>query len=76
MVTAFVPVIGIARARRQALRPALGLDRSRLAATGVESHWGKNLRGLALLYFLVAYVAGLGRASGWLAQSSRRIQRG
>ena len=69
----FVPVLGVARARRHALRPVWGLHRTRLEASGVRPSLRDNLRVLPVLYFVVAYVAGFARARGWLI--GRRLAR-
>jgi glycosyltransferase involved in cell wall biosynthesis len=69
----FVPVVGVALARRHALRPVWRLCRPRLEACGLEAGWRQDLRALPFLYFIVAYVAGLGRTRGWL--EGRRLAR-
>jgi GT2 family glycosyltransferase len=72
-----VPLVGVALARRHALRPVATLYRPRLAAARVEPDRLATLRAVALLYLVVAPVAGLGRAQGWLGglRATRR-QRG
>jgi GT2 family glycosyltransferase len=69
----FVPVVGVVFARHQALRSAYCLHRPRLRACGLTPSWRYDLRTLPVLYFLVAYVAGLGRAQGWW--QGRRLAR-
>jgi GT2 family glycosyltransferase len=68
-----IPVVGVARARRHAFRPAARLCRERLQASGIHAGLKEDLRSLPLLYFVVAYVAGAGRARGWL--EGRRLAR-
>ena len=65
-VLSFVPGLGVALARRQALRPVLSLSRGRLAVAGLRPRPWYDLRAMAVLYLLVSYVAGLGRARGWI----------
>jgi GT2 family glycosyltransferase len=72
-LTAFVPIVGVARARRNALRPALHLQRGRLRAAGVDPGWRPTIRALFVLYFVVAYVAGYARSRGWA--EGRRVMR-
>jgi glycosyltransferase involved in cell wall biosynthesis len=72
-VVTFVPVLGVALARRHALRPALRLQRRRLEASGLRAGLRDELRALSALYFVVAYVAGLGRVRGWI--EGRRLAR-
>ena len=66
----FVPFIGVALARRHALRPIARLCRSRLVAAGLNPGWREDLRAIPLLYCVVAYVAGFGRTKGWLESRS------
>jgi GT2 family glycosyltransferase len=68
-----IPIVGVARARRHALRPATRLCRERLHSSGLDAGFGEDLRSLPILYFVVAYVAGAGRASGWF--EGRRLAR-
>ena len=63
----FVPILGVALARRHALRPCWHLHRPRLIASGLAPGWRDDLRALAVLYLIVAYVAGFARARGWIA---------
>ena len=62
----FIPIFGVALARRRALRPAARLHRERLASAGVRSGVGNDLRALPVLYLVVAAVAAFGRLYGWL----------
>ena len=62
----FVPILGTALARRNALRPAWKLQRKRLRLAGLPPRLQHELRALPVLYFVVAYVAGFGRVRGWL----------
>jgi GT2 family glycosyltransferase len=66
---AFVPFVGVALARRMALRPPFSLERSRLRACGVELRRRDELEALTMLYFVVAYVAGFAQVRGWLGAS-------
>ncbi len=61
-----VPLIGALLARRQALRPLWRLYRPRLRKAAVRCTWRDEVRALALLYSVVSYAGGLGRAVGWL----------
>ena len=61
-----IPILGVALARRQALRPAFSLDRPRLRACGITPTWCDDLRILPLLYLLVAPIATLAQLRGWL----------
>ena len=53
----FVPVVGVAIARRRALRPATRLCQPRLVSAGVSPGPGREMRAVLLLYFTVACVA-------------------
>jgi glycosyltransferase involved in cell wall biosynthesis len=70
---AFVPVVGVALARRQALRPASRLHRPRLKASGVHAGLRHDLRALPVLYVVVAYTAGFAQLRGWML--GRRMAR-
>lgn len=61
-----IPVVGVSLARRRARRPAWDLEHSRLDAAGVTAHRPATVRALLLLYFVIAYVAGVGRVLGWI----------
>ncbi|MCG8468872.1 MAG: hypothetical protein MJB57_11825 [Gemmatimonadetes bacterium] len=69
----FVPFFGVALARRQAHRPVLQLCRPRLVAVGLDPDWRDDLRAMPVLYLIVAYVAGVARASGWLSAKLGRV---
>ena len=69
----FIPFLGVALARRRALRPAAGLHRKRLAAAGVRSGLRNDIRALPVLYLVVATVAALGRLTGWCDAVSSRV---
>jgi hypothetical protein len=62
----FVPVLGAALMRRRALRPQASLCRPRLAESGVMAGRRDDARAMPLIYFVVAPVAGLALARGWL----------
>jgi GT2 family glycosyltransferase len=66
----FVPVLGVALARREAFRPAGRLQHERLRAAGVTVSWWDEVRALGLLYAVVGYISSLARVRGWL--QSRR----
>jgi glycosyltransferase involved in cell wall biosynthesis len=72
--TGFVPVLGVAVARRRAFRPALGLDERRLAAAGAAPP--KRARAVAVfaLHAIVAPTAVAAQLAGWRA--GRRLRRG
>jgi glycosyltransferase involved in cell wall biosynthesis len=70
---AFVPLVGVALARRRALRPIARLYRPRLEACGVTASRSNELRALLVLYLVVAYVAGLAQLRGWI--HGRRLAR-
>lgn len=70
-----VPIVGVAISRIRALRPPYGLSSERLAAAGITPSLGDHIRGLTALYCLVCYVAGVGRAAGWI-EGRRRARRG
>jgi hypothetical protein len=72
-VTGFVPLLGVAVARRHALRPALRLERSRLEASGIRTRPDEHVGAMLALYLLVAHVAGLSRLLG--ARQGRRLAR-
>jgi len=63
---AFVPLVGVVLARRQALRPASRLHRARLEASGVTADWRQDVRALPVLYLVVAYTAGFAQLRGWV----------
>jgi hypothetical protein len=65
-VLAPIPIVGVAVARREALRPILKLEPSRLGATGLRAGWFLHARAIWLLYSVVAYVAGFAQLRGWL----------
>ena len=69
----FIPFFGVSVARRRAARPLVRLCRARLIAAGLNPGWREDLKAIPLLYLVVAYVAGLGRAWGWL-QATRSSQ--
>jgi glycosyltransferase involved in cell wall biosynthesis len=70
-----VPFIGVMRARRDALRPALRLHRQRLAESGLSPSALAELGAMARLYLVIAYVAKLARARGWI-DGRRFLRRG
>ena len=61
-----IPILGVILARRRVLRSPWRLEVRRLKAAGVAPCLGQSLRTLPLLYFVVAYVAGVARIRGWL----------
>ncbi len=63
---ALVPIVGVAVARRHALRPMGRLHRPRLRASGVRAGWRDDVRALPVLYLVVAYTAGLAQLRGWM----------
>ena len=63
---AFVPVLGVALARRRALRPASRLHRPRLEASGINAGLRHDLRALPVLYLVVSCTAGLAQIRGWV----------
>jgi glycosyltransferase involved in cell wall biosynthesis len=63
-VLTFVPFLGTALARKQALRPILRLCRARLEVSGLRPSWRDDARALVVLYFFVAFVEDLGRIRG------------
>jgi GT2 family glycosyltransferase len=65
-VLALVPVLGVALARRQALRPIWKLQRSRFQSSGLDPSSRSQAQALSLLYSVVAYAAGFARARGWI----------
>ena len=62
----FVPVLGVALARQEALRPVRRLADARLRAAGLTVSGWDEARALALMYTLVGYVSSLARLRGWL----------
>lgn len=72
-VLTLTPIVGVVRARRHALRPALRLNRPRLVSAGIAPTWRHDLRAMPVVYFLVAYVAGFARFRGW--RDGRRMAR-
>ena len=62
----FIPLVGLAVARRRALRPIARLDHRRIASSGMRAGRSQELAAVALLYFLVAPVAAAGRVRGLL----------
>jgi GT2 family glycosyltransferase len=62
----FIPFVGVALARRNALRPVATLCRPRLVSAGLEPGWRDDARAMPVLYLLVAYVAGAARVPAWL----------
>ncbi len=72
-VLTFVPVVGVALARRHALRPARRLASAPLRDAGIAvSVWDEFLA-VAALYTLVGYVSSVARLCGWL--EARRGER-
>ncbi len=69
----FVPVLGVAFARRSALRPVATLSRPRLRLASVTPTRRQELRALLLLYFVVSWVAGAAQIRGWVG--GRRLAR-
>jgi glycosyltransferase involved in cell wall biosynthesis len=65
-ILTFVPVLGVALARRRALRPVWKLYQPRFNMTGLRFTWYDELWALLILYVLVGYVAGLGLVLGWI----------
>ncbi len=53
-------------ARHDAHRPIWRLEPSRLGASGLRPGWRSNLQAMALLYVVVAHVAGVAQFRGWL----------
>lgn len=72
----FVPLVGVAFARRNALRPVVSLQRDRLRVAGLRPGLRHDLRALPVLYLLVAYVGGVARVRGWLEGARARRQGG
>ncbi len=62
----FIPFVGVALARRNALRPVVTLCRPRLIASGLEPRWLDDALAMPLVYFIVSYVAGAARVPAWL----------
>ena len=67
----WMPVVQTARGRRRVGRP-FGLDRGRLAESGVRADFVDELRALPLLYLLVPYLAGAAQIAGRRAGKRRR----
>jgi glycosyltransferase involved in cell wall biosynthesis len=65
----FVPVLGVALARQDALRPVRRLASSRFREAGVTVTAWHEARALVVLYTLVGYVASFARLCGWLTAS-------
>jgi GT2 family glycosyltransferase len=65
-IGAVVPVLGVALARRKALRSPWRLQQDRLATAGLSPSRGESARALALVYVIVGYVAGFARLVGYL----------
>lgn len=61
-----LPGIGVALARRQALRPWWRLSRRRLRDAGLNPNPLQHLGAIALIHGFVAFVAVLGRLRGWI----------
>jgi glycosyltransferase involved in cell wall biosynthesis len=59
-----VPILSMIRSRRSARRPLL-LDRTRLAANGVEPRLRDHLRALPLMYLLLPVLTRAARFRGW-----------
>jgi glycosyltransferase involved in cell wall biosynthesis len=72
-LTIFIPILGVAIARRRVLRSPWALERRRLDAAGLAPHVGRELRALSLLYLFAAYVGGVARVGGW--REGRRLAR-
>lgn len=66
LVPGFVPIWGVAQARRHALRPVWRLQRARLEAAGLSPTRREEARALVSLYVLVGYVSAVARTRGWL----------
>ncbi len=73
-ILTFIPFLGVAIARRRALRPIAALDRRRLQEAGVAPGAGELARALGALYLVVAYVAALARARGYVRGKRTRIR--
>ena len=65
-ILTLVPVLGVLIIRRRVLRPMWGLHGGRLAAAGLRPDRWQHLRAMAVLHFVVSYVAALGWIRGWL----------
>ncbi len=65
VLTSFVPVLGVAWARRKALRSAFTLHQSRLEAAGLVLDGMQTTIALTALHLVVAYVAGVAQVVGW-----------
>lgn len=63
----FIPVLGIALTRREALRPIGRLASARLGDAGLATSAWREACALGLLYTLVGHVASFARFVGWLA---------
>jgi glycosyltransferase involved in cell wall biosynthesis len=68
----WVPVVQTVRSRRRMQRP-LGLDRERLAESGVTPTAVDRVRTVPLIYLFVPYLAGCAQVRGWW--SGRRVRR-
>ena len=64
-ILAYLPIHGVWRARRDALRPVWRLQRRRLEAAGLAPSWREELWALATLYLVVGYVSAFARSRGW-----------
>ncbi len=62
----WVPVVQTVRARRGVGRP-IGLDRERLAESGIQPRVGDDLRALPMIYLLIPYISGFAQLHGWAA---------
>jgi glycosyltransferase involved in cell wall biosynthesis len=67
----WVPIVQTVRGRRRVGRP-IGLDRERLAESGIMPTFKDHLRTLPLIYLVVPYVSGLAQLQGWAAGRRRR----
>lgn len=67
----WVPIVQTVRGRRRVGAP-LGLDRERLAESGVRPRFWDKARALPLIYLLVPYLSGLAQLQGWAAGRRRR----
>jgi glycosyltransferase involved in cell wall biosynthesis len=69
----WVPVVQTLRSRTRLGRP-LGLDRERLAESGVAARAVDRVRALPFIYLLVPYVAGIAQLHGWRVGRRHRTQ--
>jgi glycosyltransferase involved in cell wall biosynthesis len=67
----WVPIVQTVRARRRVGRP-IGLDRERLAESGIKPGFKDHVRALPLIYLVVPYASGLAQVQGWVAGRRRR----